>query len=315
MRGFKGSPYDGGHRVPFFIRWPGGGFAEPACISELTGYVDFMPTILDLCNAGVPVGHGFHGESLVPLMRGERGGIWHERILATDTQRVAHPIKWRKSCVMKDTWRLVNRVELYDLAADPGQEHDIAAAHPDVVSELQAGYEAWWAVCAKGIDEEIPFPVGGEGREEAILRSHDLRNENDHAVVWNQGQVRGGDVCRGWWEIEVETAGRYAFELRRWPREAGHRLTGGIDGEDVTFRADGIAPGAEYYYSGGVALDLDTATVMLDGGVRESVPISANDEAAVIELDLEPGPRHLRAILSNAEGDYRSAYYVHVRRL
>jgi len=46
MRGLKGSEYDGGHRVPFFVRWPSGGIADGRTIGELGAYVDVMPTIL-----------------------------------------------------------------------------------------------------------------------------------------------------------------------------------------------------------------------------------------------------------------------------
>lgn len=315
MRGLKGSPYDGGHRVPFFVRWPAGGYGVAAAVAELTSYVDFMPTILDLCGVDVPPERIFHGESLVPLMRGERGGRWRERVTATDTQRVANPIKWRRSCVMKHAWRLVNGCELYNLETDPGQQHNVASQHPDVMAELLTGYEQWWELCTKGIDQEIPVPVGGELGREALLRSHDLRNEEEHAVVWNQAQVRRGDRCLGWWEIEIEAPGTYEFELRRWPREAGHRLTGAIEGRDVVFDREGVAPGAEGHYSGGTALEFDTATVILGPNVRHSVSVSPEDRGAVVTLDLEPGARHLRALLSSATGDYRSAYYVYARRI
>ena len=70
MRGFKSSPYDGGHRVPFFIRWPDGGISDGRDLDQLTSYVDFMPTILDLCGVPVPEERSFHGESLLPLLEG-----------------------------------------------------------------------------------------------------------------------------------------------------------------------------------------------------------------------------------------------------
>ena len=49
MRGKKGSPYDGGHRVPFFLYWPDGGIPGGKDVSTITSYIDFVPTILDLC--------------------------------------------------------------------------------------------------------------------------------------------------------------------------------------------------------------------------------------------------------------------------
>ncbi|KAA3664329.1 MAG: hypothetical protein DWQ04_06235 [Chloroflexi bacterium] len=62
MRGVKGSPYEGGHRVPFFLHWPGGGLTQGQDVPELTANVDVMPTLLDLC--GVENGRFQHGQSL-----------------------------------------------------------------------------------------------------------------------------------------------------------------------------------------------------------------------------------------------------------
>ena len=76
MRGRKGSPYEGGHRVPFLLRYPAGGAAGGRDVDTLTSYVDFMPTILDLCGLDVPAGRSFHGRSLVPLIRGEADAAW-----------------------------------------------------------------------------------------------------------------------------------------------------------------------------------------------------------------------------------------------
>jgi len=317
MRGFKGSPYDGGHRVPFLIRWPDGGISSARDITELTSYVDFMPTLLDLCGVDVPEERKFHGESLRPLLEGDVDEHWSERLITTDTQRVAHPMKWRWSCVMKDTWRLVNKTELYNIADDPGQERDIAAQHPELVSELQKGYEEWWKICSAQDDDDIPISIGSEFEEVTTLRTHDLRNEQDHLGVWDQSQVRKGVLAHGWWEIMVETDGEYEFELRRWPEEAGHCIQSGIEGSDMGYYEAGVQAGrGENSYSGGVALDIDTAGLFVSGLPEKWVDVAPEDRGAVIRMALPAGPRHLRAQFSAAApGFYSSAYYVYVRRV
>ncbi len=316
MRGHKGSPYDGGHRVPFFIRWPNGEIDGGRTVDELTAYIDFMPSILELCGVDVPPERTFHGRSFVPLLRGEGGPEWRERVIATDTQRVANPLKWRLSCVMQDTWRLVNKEELYDLAADPGQTANVADEHPNRVRRMQAAYEEWWALCAEDIDAEVPHSIGAEVQVDTVLRTHDLRNELDHAVVWNQGQVRGGEICHGWWEIYVEQDGVYVFDLRRWPEEAGHRVTAGIDGDDVDWRQDGfVQPGAERLYTGGKALPFETACLSISGRPKLCTDIAADAPGAEIKAELKQGNYHVRAQFCNAHGLYCSAYYVYVKRL
>jgi arylsulfatase A-like enzyme len=317
MRGFKGSPYDGGHRVPFLIRWPAGGFSTARSVEEITSYVDFMPTLLDLCGVDVPAERTFHGENLRPLMAGDADAHWAERVITTDTQRVAHPLKWRWSCVMKGPWRLVNRTELYNLADDPGQKVDVAARHPEVVEELQAGYEEWWQLCSGQDEDDIPISIGSDAEEVTTLRTHDLRNEQDHMGVWDQSQVRRGDRAHGWWEIMVEQQGEYEFELRRWPEEAGHRVQGGIEGADIDYYEEGVQPGrGENSYSGGVALAIDTAGLLISGFPEKWIPVGPEDRGAVIRMHLPAGPRHLRAQFSAAaSGFYSSAYYVYVRRV
>lgn len=315
MRGLKGSPYEGGHRVPFFLRWPAGGLAEGHAVVDAASYVDVMPTLLDLCGVAVPATRSFHGDSLVPLLRGESGGRWAERTFVTDTQRVAHPLKWRLSCVAQGRWRLVNRDELYDLETDPGQRQDVAAAHPGVVAALRDAYEAWWETCSRQMDDDIPISLGAPGQGEAVLRSHDLRNEQDHAVVWNQNQVRRGDVCHGYWEVMIEQDGLYEFEVRRWPKEAGHAVRAGITGGDIEFRRDGVAPGSEDLYSGSKAIPYNAACLNLSGKPQLCVPVGPQDTAALFQVRLPRGPRHLRAQFSRCGGAYCSAYYVYVRRL
>ena len=317
MRGLKGSPYDGGHRVPFLIRWPDGGISSGRSIDQLASYIDFMPTLLDLCGVEVPETRSFHGESLRPLLEGNPDPHWTERAITIDTQRVAHPLKWRLSAVMKHTWRLLNRYELYNIAEDPGQVKDIAARHPDVVADLQREYEKYWEICSRQDDEEIPTSIGSEAQEITTLRTHDLRNEQDHMSVWDQSQVRRGNTAHGWWEIMVEADGEYEFDLRRWPEEAGHRVQSGIEGEDVAYYKEGVQPGrGEDTYSGGVALAIDTAGLFISGFPEQWTSVGPEDRGAVFRMHLPAGPRHLRAQFSSAaSGFYSSAYYVYVRRL
>lgn len=234
MRGTKCWEYEGGHRVPFFLYCPAADAMGGRDVQTLTSYTDFMPTILDMCGVEVPQDRSFHGQSLVPLIAGEEGSAWSDRTLVADTQRIARPVKWRKSCVMRNRWRLINGRELYDMSVDPRQKEDIAGSNPEIVADLREEYLKWWNVVSVQFDRDIPFAIG-ESDKTVILTTHDVRNEAMHCA-WNQIQVRGGTVCNGYWEVDVRNAGSYEFELRRWPREAGHALADGIDvcNESVT---------------------------------------------------------------------------------
>jgi arylsulfatase A-like enzyme len=313
MRGFKGSMYEGGHRIPFVIRWPAGGVSGGRAVASLATYIDLMPTLMELCSVPVPAGRAFHGASLASLACGAAPGPeWTERIIVTDTQRVTRPTKWKMSCVMKGDWRLINGEALYDLATDPAQLRDVAVDHSAVVDELRAAYEAWWVLCERQADDDIPIAIGGGAL--TLLTSHDLRND-DGDGVWNQGQVRRGEACAGYWEVKVEQTGLYEFALRRWPAEAGHALRAGIDGADVPFHRAAIAESEWGLYSGGEALAIEAARVEVDGSEAVEEPVGEGESAAVLTVRLAAGNHHLRAWFAGPSGLMQSPYYVEVRRL
>ena len=64
----KGSPYEGGHRVPFFIRWPRGGLGGGKDVAGLTSHIDLAPTMMEFCGVESPSQVEFDGISLAPLL-------------------------------------------------------------------------------------------------------------------------------------------------------------------------------------------------------------------------------------------------------
>ena len=298
--------------MPFLIRYPNGHIAGGRDIDALTSYVDFMPTLLDLCGVEVPAGRTFHGQSLAPLLRGADDATWADRVNVCDTQRVADPVKWRKSAVMKGKWRLIDGRALYDLGADPGQRQDIAAEHPDTVAELRAAYDEWWELVSEQFDRDEPIALGGDDQP-VQLTTHDIRNEACNAV-WNQRQVRAGQVTSGFWAVDVKEAGRYQIELRRWPEETGYALAAGIEGDDSGWYRAGIQPKDAPAYEGGVALALGWAQLSIGGqNLQQEVDPSAT--SACFEIDLAAGLDRLYASFYDHAERTIAPYYVYVRRL
>jgi arylsulfatase A-like enzyme len=214
MRGFKGSEYDGGHRVPCFICWPG---KVPAGkdVAPVTAQIDILPTLLDLCGLQRPDQVTFDGASLRPLLTGK--GAWPARTLLVHSQRIDHPEKWRKCAVMTDRWRLVNGAELYDMPVDPGQKKDVAKEHPEVVATLRMNYENWWTDISRRFDEYCSIVIGSGEDNPTYLACHDW-----HGAVAPSGQdmVRKEVVANGFWAVEVARAGKYEITLRQQPAAA-----------------------------------------------------------------------------------------------
>ena len=310
MRGMKGSPYEGGHRVPFFLRWPAAGLTGGRDVSRLASHVDFMPTLMDLC--GIPwKGHSFHGRSLKPLLFREKDREWEDRVLVTDSQRLVRPVKWRQSATMTDRWRLIDGTELYDLRRDPAQERDVSGSHRDVVARLRDSYEAWWDQVTERAAEEIPIPLVGPSLT-ARLTCHDWRNE-DCQCPWNQSHIRAGLQANGYWEVDVLETGEYGVELRRWPEETGRAVGEGVDGDDVPWKREWISRKDWSHYTGGTALPVTTACLRV-GGLSEECPVERSAPSATFSVRLNEGPAHLWTCFRGEGGFETGAYYVRVFR-
>jgi arylsulfatase A-like enzyme len=148
FRGRKGSLYEGGIRAPCIVRWKA--HVEPGTeSSRITGFEDWLPTLLELVGAKEPPPAGIDGISFAPTLFGKdqppREFLYRE---ITESQG--------QQCVRAGDWKAIRRdlnpgpnaklqptaIELYDLKNDPSETTDVAASHPDIVkklSQLMAG--------------------------------------------------------------------------------------------------------------------------------------------------------------------------------
>ena len=308
MRGQKGSPYEGGHRVPFFLHWPSAGICKGRDVPELTANIDFMPTIVDLCGLNLDSPLNWDGCTLKPLFI-DKAIKWPNRVLVTDSQRLVYPVKWRRSAVMTQRWRLVNGQELFDMESDSGQTRNVAEAFPEVVGQLQKEYELWWERVTRDALTEIPITIGDPAVLNLVVNSHDWRNL-DCECVWNQNQVRAGLRYNGYWELHVSASGRYSFELRRWPREENRGLSAGIPGKALTLSEMTFDSG----YGGGEAIEIDLARIKV-GTQSAETSVRHDAKGVAFEFELENGPLHLQTFLVPRSGAQLGAYYVYISKL
>ncbi|MEU6143606.1 sulfatase-like hydrolase/transferase [Streptomyces sp. NPDC047081] len=184
LRGFKRNLYEGGIRVPF-IAWspryiPAGTTDRP------TPLTDLLPTLADL--AGAPVPTDVDGLSIAPLLRGSRDAARHDSLYfyrnhagvtarqnAVDHgrgDRLAEALRHGDLKAIRfapgqnrrapdDQWD----VELYDLAKDPGEQHDLAAALPARADELVKVMRASWAPEYPRRPFGVTLEVTGHGTE------------------------------------------------------------------------------------------------------------------------------------------------------
>jgi len=132
LQGFKRSLHDGGIRVPMIVRWPG--TIKPGTTSDLPcAFWDVLPTLADL--AGVAPPAGLDGISVAPTLRGRGAQSEHEFLYWEFHEGGS------QQAVRMGPWKAIRRwngpIELFDLRTDLAEQHDIAAAHPDIVRKIE----------------------------------------------------------------------------------------------------------------------------------------------------------------------------------
>ena len=136
LRGLKGSLYEGGVRVPTLVRWPGHVQAGTAT-DYVSGFEDWMPTILDAIGAGSQIPPATDGLSLLSILTGkdqpQRPFLYRE-----------FPGYGGQQSVRVGDWKAVRQgmtrgnidVELFNITTDIGEQHNVADEHADIVEQL-----------------------------------------------------------------------------------------------------------------------------------------------------------------------------------
>lgn len=137
FRGRKGSVYEGGIRVPMIVRWPSsigaGTVSEHVC-----AFQDIMPTAMDLIEASESTPSNIDGLSFAPELTGDAEQANHDFLYmefpSYGGQQMVRMENWK--AVRKDIFRGNLEIELYDLAHDIGEQHDVSADHPNIVAQI-----------------------------------------------------------------------------------------------------------------------------------------------------------------------------------
>ncbi|MCD6304230.1 MAG: arylsulfatase [Planctomycetes bacterium] len=222
MAGRKGSTWEGGTRVPCFVRWPGH-IRPGTVVRRIAAHIDLLPTIAEMCGVEPAGTLPLDGRSLLGLLTG-RAGNWPDRML------------FERQAVRTQRWRLQltgRRAKLFDMPADGGQKKDVAAEHPDVVRRLSRAYEAWYADVRKGLaGMPPPLPVGYPQRRVVTLLAPE--SSRTGGVRFKQGRGWANDWLvnwkstddRIWWDIDVVRDGRFAVTLLYTcpPQDVGSKI-------------------------------------------------------------------------------------------
>jgi arylsulfatase A len=168
LRGYKSDAWEGGHRVPFMVRWPGTVKPGTVC-GQLVEQADLFRTLADLLGTKLPDTAGEDSFSLMPLLKGDDKPIRDNAVSASSNGLPA---------VRLGNWKYIpgpgsggwgtggdqsQPVQLYNLADDLGETRNLAAAMPEKVAEMKAMHE-------KVISEGRSTPGAAQKNDVEVVR-------------------------------------------------------------------------------------------------------------------------------------------------
>lgn len=215
LRSTKGDVYEGGIRVPYFMRWPKGlpaGFKT----DKIASHIDVLPTLLSLCNVDSPSDLGMDGVDLTPLIRGQEVA-WLDRTLFIQTHRGSRPRQYHNCTAITQRYKWLGYpgtggqwdfetsstdpvMELYDLEDDPGEEKEIGGLMPDLVAQIKRDYDAWFDDVASDWQAGI-IHIGNSA-------------ENPLTLCRYQDSEYISELPHGW-RVKIEQSGTYELRINR----------------------------------------------------------------------------------------------------
>ncbi len=185
LKGYKGTYYEGGIRVPLFVKWPGVVRAGQKSDEPVIG-VDLFPTFCDIAGVSLPKNQPVDGTSLVPLLKGQtehlpkRGLFWHfpaylQSYAVWTEQR--DPLFRSRPCsiIRYGDWKLHQYfedggLELYNLRDDIGETQNLAEDHLDQCQELLKRLQTWQENTNAPIPTERNPKFDADAEREAIAK-------------------------------------------------------------------------------------------------------------------------------------------------
>ncbi len=304
MKGTKNSEYEGGHRVPFFIRYPNGKIEGGLDVDALTANIDILPTLASLCQLDLP-DLKLDGTDISSLFFNKNATLNRDYVI-TDSQRLQEPIKWRKSAVMSNKMRLINGKELYDISTDPAQTKDLANEQPEVVNKMRGYYNEWWNSISEEFNQYPVIIVGSDKQNPITITCHD-EHISDSKIPWNQNFIRSGkhNPYGGTFTVAFEQSGTYKIEISRWPFESNLAINASVEGRKKTISTGAI--------SKGVVKSFIKGTLKI-GAWKETKEVLPNDKSVTFKGNFTKGKTTMSAWFTNREEIDWGAYYIKITR-
>ena len=211
LKGYKGTYYEGGIRVPFFVNWKGVVKAETKSAEPIIG-VDIYPTLCEMAGAKLPENQICDGVSLVSLFKGEKENLnvdgeprqlhWHFPAYLQSYGQLYNeqrdPLFRSRPCsvIRKGDWKLIRYfesgdIELFNLKMDLAETTNVAQSNPTTVEQLDNAMKAWQS----NTDAAIPTaanPKFDEGKEKEAIENAKKKAGSEGRSKKNQSRKKAG---------------------------------------------------------------------------------------------------------------------------
>ncbi len=136
LRGYKGDVFEGGHRVPFIVRWPG--VVKPGRVcGQLVHGADLIATVADILGTKLPDDAGEDSFSLLPLLKGEDKAV-REHAVSCASSGIPGLRRGPWKLILQPDPKTKTSVQLYNLDADIGEQTNLAGEKAERVAEMRA---------------------------------------------------------------------------------------------------------------------------------------------------------------------------------
>ena len=210
MKGLKGTVYNGGTRVPFYIKYAEK-FKNSKVISRMSAHIDILPTILELCNLKIPSDRKIDGQSLVPLINSKPFNDRH--LFSYWTRRF--PEKYINMSIQNDNYKLVGNndyngkikdFELYDLIADPLESKNVINQNIEIAKsfKIEMDNSIDDLLSSENIKNPPRIIIGSEFENPTVLNRNDASGERG---IWAQNDIYS------YWKVNFKK-GTYDFKFK-----------------------------------------------------------------------------------------------------
>jgi len=203
MRGRKGDVYQGGVRVPFYIRYPSS-FERNKDIETMAAHIDILPTIAQICDVELPKERIIDGKSLLPLIMGKEVNWVNRSLFFYWTRRYPEP--YYNMALRKGSYKLVGMTdynapikdfELFNLEKDSYEQKNIILENKIIANDLKEELDEIYTelITSENLINQPRIVVGDTHENPVILNRNDAGGQRG---IWDQEEIYGK------WKVSIE---------------------------------------------------------------------------------------------------------------